>query len=53
MATQVLRIKRKNQFDASLVAHYRGDTRPVEARERPDVGLPSAVAVAGTSRPVR
>ena len=35
----------RHQVDAALIAHYRGDTRPVEARERSEDKLPPVVVL--------
>ena len=47
---QVFRITRKRSLDSALVAHYRGGTRPAEARERPALG-PAVFGAGGPRRP--
>ena len=44
-SAQVFRMVTRHQVDAALIAHYRGDTRAVEARERSEDKLPSVVVL--------
>ncbi len=43
--TQVVRVEKRHQLPAALLAHIDGRTRPVEARDRPELKLKPAVVL--------
>ena len=43
--TQVVRVEKRHQLPAALLAHIDGRTRPAEARDRPELKLEAAVVL--------